>query len=549
MRGSLPAVLLTAAGGFQGLGLARLLSESDGFRIVAADTNPEAPTGSLVDVFVQVPPVSEPERLLRALEEVCRAEDVRLILPATDHDLSLLAGAASRLARLGARVAVCPGELLGELRDKERLYRLLGAAGLPVLASVDPLTHAVPVIGKPRGGWGSRGLVIARRREEILGLSEAERSDRVWQRYLPEVRELSADFAIGFDGSVSPIGLRRRLQVAGGFAVISETVQVPEAEAVVARLAALVAGRGGCGLFNAQLLESGEGFVLSDVNPRLGTSAVHWRDSGFNPPLWLCGRAGLLPEARTESTPPSRKTVRLLEERVSASGERLPIAGIVFDLDDTLVPVKRFQLARLELALPVIMPGTDLPRARREACRLIEEGPRDRLIDALAATLGLPETGRLRLLDAYRSSWPSKCPSYPDVKPALDVLRRAGVKTAVLTDNPPETQRRKLEATGLLPLLDGVVYSREAGGEKPHPAGFARAAELLGLPPRRLAMAGDNPHRDLAGAAEAGFARLFWLRRAEACCGFAGALAERLPAFESYEPVADLRELLAHLRG
>ena len=133
--------------------------------------------------------------------------------------------------------------------------------------------------------------------------------------------------------------------------------------------------------------------------------------------------------------------------------------------------------------------------------------------------------------------------------PALDALRRRGLRLGLLTDNPPETQGRKVDASGLRSCFDAIVFSREAGGEKPDVRGFARVAAALGIEPARLAMAGDNPHRDLAGAAEAGFARLFWLRRDGASCAFDPALTEDLPGAERFEPVADLRQLAARLAG
>ncbi len=254
MSGSLPAVLVTSGGGFQGLALVRLLSESDAFRIVVADSTPRAPTSSLADAFLQVPPVSQPERLVHALGEICRGQDVRLILPATDHELEQLAQARPDLQAAGARVAVCPPELLAQLRDKERLYAMLAAAGLPVLSPVDPRASSLPLIGKLRHGWGSRDLLVARRTEDIEALSADDLGRRVWQPFLPGVEELSADFAIGFDGRPSAIGLRWRVRVSGGFAVISRSARDSEAEAIVESFAALAARRGGCGLFNVQLL-------------------------------------------------------------------------------------------------------------------------------------------------------------------------------------------------------------------------------------------------------------------------------------------------------
>ena len=223
------------------------------------------------------------------------------------------------------------------------------------------------------------------------------------------------------------------------------------------------------------------------------------------------------------------------------------VEGVVFDLDDTLIPTKRFMRERLERALESFLAGPERDRARREGLRVLEEGPRDRLIDALAEALGWGPERRDELMKAYRSTWPRSCATYPDVKPALDALRRRGLRLGLLTDNPPETQRRKLEAAGLLPFFDAAVYSREAGAEKPDGRGFARVAQALGLEPGRLGMAGDNPHRDLAGAAEAGYARLFWLRREGASSSFDPALAAGLPGASRFEPVADLRQLLARL--
>ena len=72
-------------------------------------------------------------------------------------------------------------------------------------------------------------------------------------------------------------------------------------------------------------------------------------------------------------------------------------------------------------------------------------------------------------------------------------------------------------------------------------------ARALGLDPSRLAMAGDNPHRDLVGAAAAGYARLLWVRRDGASASFDPALAASLPGALRFEPVIDLRHLAARL--
>jgi FMN phosphatase YigB (HAD superfamily) len=552
VKAGLPAVLVASGGGLQGLAVIRLLSEADGFRIVVADNQEATLTASFADATRRLPPVAERGAFTPALLELCRAEGVRLVLPSTDHELEALAEARPALEAAGTSVAVCDGSLLARLRDKQALYDGLGAEGLPVLAPwTGPLSEArLPLIGKPRHGFGGRGVVVARQPEDLDALAPREQQSRVWQPFLDGAAELSADFAVLRDGTPPEVGLRRRVRTSGGFAVISEGLVDAEALALVARFAAWAAARGGRGLFNVQLLRQGATLVISDVNPRLGTSAVHWRGSGFNPVLAVCAEAGLPhPAPGPRQARSDTRSVRHLEERIEAlqpPGAE-PLRGIVFDLDDTLIPTKQWIRERLLHALVAVVPQAQRALAEREALRVIEEGPRDRLIDAVAGALGLPEAGRVRLLEVYRASWPSSCACYCDVKPALDALRRRGLRLGLLTDNPPETQRQKLQASGLAAFFDALVFARETGAEKPDARGFAAVAQALALPPTTLAMAGDNPHRDLAGAAGAGFARLFWVHREGAACSFDAVLAETLPGAARYERVSDLRQLAARL--
>lgn len=552
MRAGLPAVLVASGGGFQGLAVVRLLREADAFRVVVADTTEDTVTAALVDATRRVPPVAERAAFAAALADLCRSEAVRLVLPATDHELEALAAGRAALEAAGTQVAVCDPALLAVLRDKASLYSALTAAALPVLAPIEGALERArfPLIGKPRHGFGGRGVVVARTPAELEPLGERERRARVWQPFLEDATELSADFALLRDGSPPGVGLRRRVRTSGGFAVVSEGVRDEPALDVVRRFAAWAGSRGGRGLFNVQLLRRGGELVVSDVNPRLGTSAVHWRGSGFNPVLAVCAEAGLLPlAARAPREPGLTRSVRRLDERIEPlrpQGEA-PVRGLVLDLDDTLVPTKQWLRDRLFAALESVVAPEGRVRAEGHAARVIEEGPRDRLIDAAAAALGLDERGRVRLLESYTSTWPASCACYPDVRPALDALRRRGLRLGLLTDNPPETQRRKLAASGLGDCFDAVVFARETGGEKPDARGFAAVAAALGLAPASLAMAGDNPYRDLRGAAEAGFARLFWVRRDGAASAFDPALAGALPGASRFEAVSDLREILARL--
>lgn len=88
----------------------------------------------------------------------------------------------------------------------------------------------------------------------------------------------------------------------------------------------------------------------------------------------------------------------------------------------------------------------------------------------------------------------------------LGLLRAQGLKLALLTDNPPSSQRAKLAACEWLEgAFDVVVFSREWGAEKPSAEPFRQVADRLGLPATSLLMVGDNAARDAVGAIRAGW--------------------------------------------
>jgi len=89
------------------------------------------------------------------------------------------------------------------------------------------------------------------------------------------------------------------------------------------------------------------------------------------------------------------------------------------------------------------------------------------------------------------------------VRTLLQTLRQDGWRLGILTNGDPGVQRRKIDALGLLPLIDEVVFAEEHGG-KPNPAAFLVATQRLRLRPTQCLHVGDDPIGDVAGARAAG---------------------------------------------
>jgi putative hydrolase of the HAD superfamily len=135
-----------------------------------------------------------------------------------------------------------------------------------------------------------------------------------------------------------------------------------------------------------------------------------------------------------------------------------------------------------------------------------------RLIERLCELLEAATPGPFAAAELYHrfadaSSWEV----YPDVVPALEVLRARGLRLAVVS-NFDERLPGILDGLGLAARLDAVVVSSALGWAKPHPAIFRHALERLGVAPARALHVGDRPLEDVEGAQAAGM-RALLLRR------------------------------------
>ena len=103
---------------------------------------------------------------------------------------------------------------------------------------------------------------------------------------------------------------------------------------------------------------------------------------------------------------------------------------------------------------------------------------------------------------------------YPDVRPALDSLSRAGFRLCVVS-NWDTRLHDVLKAVGLADAFEFILPSVEGPAPKPDPRLFQQAACQLGLDPAAILHVGDSLREDVGGAHAAGMEAL-WLRRQHA---------------------------------
>jgi putative hydrolase of the HAD superfamily len=92
---------------------------------------------------------------------------------------------------------------------------------------------------------------------------------------------------------------------------------------------------------------------------------------------------------------------------------------------------------------------------------------------------------------------------FPHVREVLDVLR-ARFPLAVVTDAQSAWARAELHKVGLLDYFDPIVVSGDHGFRKPDRRLFELASRGLGVPAANTLFIGNDMHRDIFGAREAG---------------------------------------------
>jgi 2-haloacid dehalogenase len=111
-----------------------------------------------------------------------------------------------------------------------------------------------------------------------------------------------------------------------------------------------------------------------------------------------------------------------------------------------------------------------------------------------------------RLLDVYR-----ELSAYPEVPKVLAEVRRAGFKTAILSNGTPDMLATAVQAGGIGALFDDIISVESVGIYKPHPSVYQLAVERLGVAAARICFLSSNGW-DAAGAAQFGF-RVVWINR------------------------------------
>ncbi len=181
--------------------------------------------------------------------------------------------------------------------------------------------------------------------------------------------------------------------------------------------------------------------------------------------------------------------------------------AVIFDLDDTLYPYRRFVLSGFVAVADHLARTTRIDRRRafRVLVRASRGDGRGSELQACLVAFGLPMTMLPMLVNVLLQHQPRLSLPRPVFR-MLNVLRSEGWRIGVLTNGSRGVQARKIAALGLIRYVDSVVYATEHGQRrgKPDPEPFVEILSRLGVASSNAVFVGDDEHCDIGGARRSG---------------------------------------------
>lgn len=203
-----------------------LLSSGRSGRVIAADVNALSPAVHMSDRAYEVP-LSSDASYLDAIERICEAERIRLIVPTIDDELPIFGRARERFGAQGIVVAVSPTVTAEICNDKYATCMHLQRHGVAAANSFLPATlppdPPLPLFVKPRCGRGSIAAFPVQTRRELEFFVEYV-PDPVVQTFLAGP-EFTIDMLCDFRGRPLSVVPRERVVIRAGVMDRGRTVR------------------------------------------------------------------------------------------------------------------------------------------------------------------------------------------------------------------------------------------------------------------------------------------------------------------------------------
>lgn len=241
--------------------------------VLAVDCSRTAPALYYADRGIMLPRIKSGD-YIEAIIDICKKEEVSLIVPTIDTELLLLAENKDRIEQeTEARVLVSDIEIIRICRNKLVTQKFMEEHGflMPICYQKEEIDHQelkFPLFMKPIDGSSSIDAFKVNNREELETYLKLIK-EPIIQEYI-EGEEYTVDVFLDFDSNIISIVPRIRIATRSGEISKGRIVKDKEITADVKRLMGVLRP---VGHITVQCKKTEKGIVYIEINPRFGGGA------------------------------------------------------------------------------------------------------------------------------------------------------------------------------------------------------------------------------------------------------------------------------------
>jgi carbamoyl-phosphate synthase large subunit len=273
-------------------------------RVLAADMNPRLSSAChIADAAFVVPRCSSAD-YIPALLEICRRQNVDMLVPTIDPELMALSQYTREFATAGTRVVVSPPAVIALAGNKFVTAELLRKIGILTpktcwLADYEVACEEVgwPVIVKPNGGSASQGIVQPKNPAE---LSLLRRSPAMIVQERWNGREYTVNLFFDKDGRLRCAVPHERVEVRAGEVAKGLTERHKELCDIARKVAVVLQGACGPVCFQA-MVDDVRGVAVFEINARFGGGYPLAHRAGARFSQWLLEEVSGLPATANDN--------------------------------------------------------------------------------------------------------------------------------------------------------------------------------------------------------------------------------------------------------
>lgn len=232
-------------------------------------------------------PASSDRNFIPAVLEICKKENIKLLIPTRDGELLLFAKNKDKFKKQGTHVMVSNPEVIEVCNDKYRFYQFLTRNNIPAPKTYHP--HKInfpaahyPLLVKSRYGSGSKSVFKVENEKEL----------KFFVNYIPNPvvqefingKEYTIDLFSDFNGKVLTVVPRERIEIFCGESYKGKTTNDIQIIKYAKNLAEKL---GTIGHITIQCIKNDDRIKFIEVNPRFGGGAALGIKAGANTPVLL----------------------------------------------------------------------------------------------------------------------------------------------------------------------------------------------------------------------------------------------------------------------